>query len=355
MSEFTLLIDQAHALRVSAGQVTDGPEFLEIVARLMTIASLLVLVGAAAFVMVVWWPVLGSDRSAARDVAGSFARRARRIGTFAWLGAVAGTAASLLLLLVRTRVEEADDPSLLAALTSEVVPASRPVLSTLLRLLGLLLAAALWASLGRRSLLEMRSGSARLRSHALTMAVVTALALGLLTTAGLSGHAAERSPAAVNVAASALHLGAAACWIGGLLMLVFAVYPATSSLAHTHRVRVLAPAVSRFSSMAVIAVGLLVASGLFRSWEEVRTVEALTGTDYGVTLLSKVAAFAPMLGLGGFNRLWLKPRLERAASSPEAPGAPVVSFKRLMSLELALAAVVLALTAALTDLSPPAR
>jgi copper transport protein len=354
MSEFTPLIDQAHALRVSAGQVTDGPEFLEIVARLMTIASLLVLVGAAAFVMVVWWPVLGSDRSAARDVAGSFARRARRIGSFAWLGAVAGTAASLLL-LIRTRVDEADHSSVLAALTSEVVPASRSVLSTLLRLLGLVLAAALWASRGRRALLEMRAGSARLRSHALTMAVVTALALGLLTTAGLSGHAAERSPAAVNVAASALHLGAAACWIGGLLMLVFAVYPATSSLAHTHRVRVLAPAVSRFSSMAVIAVGLLVASGLFRSWEEVRTVEALTGTDYGVTLLSKVAAFAPMLGLGGFNRLWLKPRLERAASSPEAPGAPVVSFKRLMSLELALAAVVLALTAALTDLSPPAR
>jgi putative copper export protein len=106
--------------------------------------------------------------------------------------------------------------------------------------------------------------------------------------------------------------------------------------------------------MAVVAVGLLVASGSFRSWAEVRTVEALTATAYGLTLLMKVAAFAPMIGLGGFNRFWLKPRLERAAASPEARGAPVVSFRRLMSLELALAAAVLALTAALTGFSSPA-
>ena len=353
MSEFTHLIDQAQALRVFVGQVTDGPEFLEIVARSMTIASLLVLVGGSAFVMVVWWPVIDSDASAG-DVARSFARRARRIGTSAWLGAVAGTAASLLL-IVRTNADEAGMSSLLA-FTSEVVVASRPVLSTLLRLLGLALVAALWtSSVGRRSLLEMRSSSAHRRSYAFTIVVVTALALGLLTTAGLSGHAAERSPAAVNVAASALHLGAAACWIGGLLMLVFVVYPATSSLSRRHRVRVLAPTVSRFSSMAVVAVGLLVASGSFRSWAEVRTVGALTATAYGLALVMKVAAFAPMIGLGGFNRFWLKPRLERAAASPDARGAPVVSFRRLMSIELALAAAVLALTAALTSFSPPAR
>ena len=50
----------------------------------------------------------------------------------------------------------------------------------------------------------------------------------------------------------------------------------------------------------------------------------------------------------------MKPRLERAAASLEARAAPVVSFRRLMSLELALATVVLALTAALTSFSPPA-
>ena len=134
MSEFTHLVDQARALSIFIGHVTDGPEIPTIVARSITIASLLALVGGAAFVMVVWWPVIDADPSAG-EVAGPFVRRARRIGTLSWLGAVAGTAASLIL-LVRTEANEAG-PSGLAAFTSRVE--SRPVVSTLLRLVLLAL------------------------------------------------------------------------------------------------------------------------------------------------------------------------------------------------------------------------
>jgi putative copper export protein len=45
----------------------------------------------------------------------------------------------------------------------------------------------------------------------------------------------------------------------------------------------------------------------------------MTGSDYGITLLIKVEAFLPMVGLGAFNKLWLKPRVDRAISS-SAPG-----------------------------------
>ena len=64
MSEFTHLVDQARALSIFIGHVTDGPEIPTIVARSITIASLLALVGGAAFVMVVWWPVIDADPSA---------------------------------------------------------------------------------------------------------------------------------------------------------------------------------------------------------------------------------------------------------------------------------------------------
>jgi putative copper export protein len=111
--------------------------------------------------------------------------------------------------------------------------------------------------------------------------------------------------------------------------------------------------VSRFSEMAVVAVAVLVASGSFRSWAEVRTLGALAGTGYGIALLTKVAVFLPMVGFGAFNKLWLKPRLERAAGSPERRGAPEVTLRRLITLELGFGAVVLALTAVLVNMSPP--
>jgi putative copper export protein len=74
--------------------------------------------------------------------------------------------------------------------------------------------------------------------------------------------------------------------------------------------------VSRFSDMAVLAVGVLVVSRLFRSWAEVRSLSALTSTAYGIVLLGQVAAFLPMLGLDALNNRWLKPRLQRAAETP---------------------------------------
>ncbi|MGH2679732.1 MAG: copper resistance D family protein, partial [Actinomycetota bacterium] len=134
--------------------------------------------------------------------------------------------------------------------------------------------------------------------------------------------------------------------------LVLAVFPATKAMAAHDRVQIMAPTVSRFSDMATVAVGVLVVSGIFRSWIEVGAWRALVGTTYGLVLLTKVAAFLPMVGLGAVNRFWAKPRLARAVEAPgRGPGA-MSTIRRLITVELVLAVVVIGVTASLVNIAP---
>ena len=74
-----------------------------------------------------------------------------------------------------------------------------------------------------------------------------------------------------------------------------------------------------------------------------------------MVFLAKLTAFAPALVLGAINNQWTKPRLFKAARTRRAAGAPVRHIRRLVALEIALVVAVLALTALLVHLVPPAR
>jgi copper transport protein len=186
---------------------------------------------------------------------------------------------------------------------------------------------------------DTRYGKVALARFALLLALVparrwpwaaAAVTVAVLATPGLAGHAGTTSPVALNIAADVVHVAAAATWVGGLVVLLV-------------RRRLDADVVTRFSAVATVAVGAVVASGLVRSWAEVRALDALD-ERYGVVLLVKVGVFAPMVALGFLNRRVLVPR--SAASGR--------SLWRSMTAEAALAVVVLASTALLVN-QPPAR
>jgi copper transport protein len=158
--------------------------------------------------------------------------------------------------------------------------------------------------------------------------VAAVVAVAVLATPGLAGHAGTTPPVALNTVADVVHVVAAAVWIGGLVVLL-----AWKQL--------LPAVVARFSQVAVVAVGALVASGLLRSWAEVRSFDAL-GERYGLVLVAKVAAFAPMVALGFVNQRVLLPRL----------GSSLRSLRRSIVAETALAVIVLALTALLVNQAP---
>jgi copper transport protein len=231
--------------------------------------------------------------------------------------------------------------------------------------LGLLVAAAgVWLAarrtgsvplVSRQALVTRSLGSAAVEAPVPTwfLGLGAAILVGLLATPSLSGHAGVTRPVPVNLVADVVHLLAVSTWIGGLVCLLGLTFPATRSLGEAERVRAMAPVVARFSRVAFFAVGVLVASGIVRSFLEVRALRALTGSTYGLVLLAKLAAFLPIFALGAVNRYWTTPRLERAAAADGSP-FPLRTLRRLVTAEVLLAAVVLAITAFLVVL-PPAR
>jgi len=160
----------------------------------------------------------------------------------------------------------------------------------------------------------------------------------------LTGHAngGEGTLRAATIAADTLHVWAAGAWIGGLACLLY---------VDRRRRRVVGDAgplpalVRAFSPLAVVSVGVLIATGVFASWVHVPDVASLTGSAYGRTLLFKLVAVGVVLGLGARNWKRLTPRLgERDGPS---------SLRRSAAVELVIAQVVLMVTAVLVR-TPPA-
>ena len=158
---------------------------------------------------------------------------------------------------------------------------------------------------------------ARLQTDALVRgALSVGLAMSLVGTLAFAGHAAAGSEieGTVQLIADILHLVAAAAWLGALLPLAL-LLSAACSKPDDAGILIACTATLRFSTLGIVSVGTLVASGIVNSWFLVGSVGGLVSTDYGRLLSLKVVLFFVMLSLAAFNRLRLTPRLvkERGA------------------------------------------
>ncbi|MGW4898600.1 copper resistance CopC/CopD family protein [Kitasatospora sp. NPDC004240] len=112
-----------------------------------------------------------------------------------------------------------------------------------------------------------------------------------------------------------LHLIAMALWLGGLAAL-------TVGLRHGLG----AAAVDRFSRLALGAVAVLAATGLYQSWRGLGSWGALTDTEYGRLLLVKTGCVIAMLGVAWISRAWaarLRADLPAADAEPALVPEPV--------------------------------
>jgi copper transport protein len=168
------------------------------------------------------------------------------------------------------------------------------------------------------------------------------------------GHASDGTDASVNIPADVVHTLATAAWIGGLVGLLVLVVSPSRALGDGDRVRLLAGAVVRFSTLAIVCVALLVVTGTYRALAELGSLGQLTDTPYGIALVVKLAIFGVMLAAGGYARIVLHPRLERAAIGldPGDRGAGD-ALRTSLRVELALAAALMVAVAVLVALTPP--
>jgi copper transport protein len=180
------------------------------------------------------------------------------------------------------------------------------------------------------------------RVPVLTIAALTAAA-ALLVAPSLSGHASVSGW--IALVTDVAHVSAGAVWVGGLAVLVAAL-----AWAGRERWQLAATAVPRFSTLAVVAVSWLIASGTITGYLQVRAVRGLWETTYGQLLLLKLALVLPLLALGLYNNRRAVPRLRAQLASAAERGR----FLRTAGVELALMVAIVSVTAVLVS-EPPAR
>ncbi|MFH9858578.1 copper resistance CopC/CopD family protein [Streptomyces sp. NPDC017202] len=194
------------------------------------------------------------------------------------------TASTVLLLLLRAPYEtgagpaQALDPSGLTRTLS-----GRP---------GIALAARLLLLAGAAVLLLRRRGRERPTRATLATGLVLAVGLGLTWAAAEHASAGIQVPAAMT--SSVLHLLAMAVWLGGLTALLTLLRHGTLPAA----------VAARFSRLAATSVTVLAVTGVYQAWRGLGTLDALTDTTYGRTLLAKLGAVGVLLLAGAWSRRW---------------------------------------------------
>ncbi|MBM4437118.1 MAG: CopD family protein, partial [Actinobacteria bacterium] len=178
----------------------------------------------------------------------------------------------------------------------------------------------------------------------------SALAAALLVTIALGSHAAAtRGLEPWTTSADVAHLWAAGVWAGGLPALALTLLDLRQLPSDVRRAAA-ARLAARFSTLATLAVAVVVLTGTYAAWAQVAELPRLVRTPYGWTLVAKLALVVPLLALGGVNWLWMRPRLERAAGGRGDP-----TYRRLGALvlgETLLALAVVGATGWLTSLEP---
>jgi copper transport protein len=174
--------------------------------------------------------------------------------------------------------------------------------------------------------------------------------LGLLLVIVFGGHAIDvNTHPALVIAADWLHLTAMSLWFGGLILVAGLVPVLVRGIAAPERSRVMAVVIGRFSSLALISMIALAASGTYAV--TVHTTRPTIGTTtYGLVIIGKVALVACIVLIAALNRFTLR-RWVAGAESARATRAQTF-LQRGMMAEIVLGVAVIGLTGLLTQLAP---
>jgi putative copper export protein len=171
-----------------------------------------------------------------------------------------------------------------------------------------------------------------------------AIAIGLLRTAGLTGHSVESAQPLLTQIADFVHLAGVCAWVGGLAVLLFGVLTRRDPDE-------LAAVIPRYSKLAMISVLAVVVAGTVLAWQTVGSIGRVFTTDYGRILLVKVAVLVLVLIIAQGSRAWVARRLDFAVVL-RGDAATVRPFVYSVAAETALVIVVLLAASFLVTAAP---
>jgi copper transport protein len=166
--------------------------------------------------------------------------------------------------------------------------------------------------------------------------------IGLLSGLSLSGHdAVDAGSSKATELADWVHISAASLWLGGLLALAVAVWPVAPELRRE--------AFFRFSRVAVVLVGLVLAAGTYLSLVRVPHLSDLWTQRYGEVLLVKISLVALAVTWGAVHHFVVRPRLAGAAPQTASRIGRSLLGESMVGVAVLLAAAIL------VDSKPPPR
>jgi len=192
------------------------------------------------------------------------------------------------------------------------------------------------------------------------------LALAIVLTTTLTGHAADWGDLTLSAGIDWVHVVATTAWAGGLIALALAVLRE----ARQWPLGVLSGCMRRFSRLAGFCVAAVLATGLYNAWVQLPGPSALVTTMYGRALAVKLLLVLGLLWWGAVNRYTVLPSLDTdRPADPDERGFRLARWlfrlttrgrraapSRLSTFdarEALLAVAVFACTAILVDSTPP--
>lgn len=119
------------------------------------------------------------------------------------------------------------------------------------------------------------------------------LSLAIAPTLGMTSHAADETVGRIPaVASDALHLLASSLWIGTAVIIATVLLPHLRGLDRASLPAVYGKLAPRFGGLSLFAWSVLALTGAYAAWLHTGSWTALTGTDYGQTLLIKLGLVA---------------------------------------------------------------
>lgn len=175
-------------------------------------------------------------------------------------------------------------------------------------------------------------------------------------TRGATGHAGDHGDFRLAVWLDWLHLLAAGLWGGVIIAFVVAVRPALRHRsAATPEV---AAIVRRFSTIAAVGLGFVVATGVYNAWRALGGWQPLWTSHYGRILDVKLGLVILMALLGASNRFRHVPRVVSASKASSDKISSLSSAVRLLlvtaAAEALLMLAIIAAVALLLHAMPPA-
>lgn len=151
------------------------------------------------------------------------------------------------------------------------------------------------ATMARLVLAGLGVALIRLRRPSRLLASGYAVLVGI--SFALAGHAAAGSGRVLATLNDTVHVLAASTWLGGLVLLLAVVLPASTDE--------MAPVVRRFSRLAAVLVLLLVGTGIYQAARQVGSWGAFGATTYGRELLVKIGVICVVVLLAAGSRAFV--------------------------------------------------